>query len=273
MIHALNPSYFLKTVSLEKLLPLLKKHGFTHVDYSPASRKEDCLALAEKDRALLDANGITVEQSHAPYNRYGQHGTVAEYRVHLDRCVEACAVLGAKYLVVHGDEFENDTMTYTPEAAADYNYELFAPVVERAAKYGYGVAFETVFQDWDRPRHCAKFEELYGLITRFNTPIVTCCWDTGHAGVAFGDDQPEMIRRMGSLITCTHIHDCGHKQDLHQVPFHGDIDWASTMKAFGDIGYKGALTYELVYGTIPEALTDPTLALLKDTADLLESYR
>ena len=273
MTISVNPSHFKKTMPLEDIVPLLAKNGFTAVDYTPPYKLDNCEEQTAADAALFAKYGITVGQSNAPFNRYGSHGDIETHTKRLYRCLDACKICGTKYLVVHGDEFDFANKTYTPESALAYNYELFAPYVERAEKLGIGIAFENVFTDWDRPRFCSEFDELESLITKFNSPNVTCCWDTGHAMVAFKERQPEMIRKMGSRITCTHVHDNSHNTDLHQVPFHGDIDWKAVMKAFEDAGYAGNLSYELVYGAIAPELVDITLRLLADTAKLLDAYR
>ena len=180
---------------------------------------------------------------------------------------------GAKYLVVHGDEFDFDNMQYSPEKALQYNYELFAPYVERAAKLGIKIAFETVFEDGykNRPRFSSKIEDLKALIDKFNSCNVCCCWDFGHAGLSFGNDHAKNIEKMGSLIECTHVQDYGHNFDLHLLPFLGENDWAALMAALSKTGYSGNLTYELVYGAIPESLGNEFAKYLMATAKVLQS--
>lgn len=45
------------------------------------------------------------------------------------------------------------------------------------------------------------------LILSFGSENAVCCWDFGHAYVAFRNRQVEKIREFGSLIQCTHVHD------------------------------------------------------------------
>ena len=75
----------------------------------------------------------------------------------------------------------------------------------------------------------------------------------GHANVTFKKDAPEMVRKFGSLIQCTHLHD-NAGNDSHQMPMTGDINWKETMDAFKAVGYAGVLSVEYAHGCMPECL-------------------
>ena len=196
-------------------------------------------------------NGLTAHQTHAPFNRYNHYAD--RHGLCLARCAEATELMGAKFMVAHGDEFDFANRTFTEEAALDYNHDLFLPFVERAEKGGYAVAFETVFEDMNRRRFTSKAEELKALITSFHSSNAVCCWDFGHAHVSFRKTAPEKILELGELIRCTHLHD-NAGNDSHQLPLTGDIDWQATAAAFREIGYRGVMSIEYAHGRIPEAL-------------------
>ena len=190
---------------------------------------------------LFDAFGLTVHQTHVPFNRYGAYGEAHPECV--ARCFEATEILGAKYAVVHGDEFDFENITFSPEAALEYNRKMYLPYVEGGKAAGYKVAFETVFEDWDRRRYTSRADELRKLIDSFNSESAVCCWDFGHAHVSFGKDAPSVARDFGSLIECTHLHD-NTGIDAHSLPLLGDINWKETMRAFKDINYCGVMSVE-----------------------------
>ena len=103
-------------------------------------------------------------------------------------------------------------------------------------------------------------DELIALIDRFDHPLVTCCWDSGHARLAFTRaGMPDAMRALGSRITCTHIHDNYYNRDLHVLPFQGDIDWREQMATLKEIGYKGDLSFETVRTPRTVAKFDPEL--------------
>lgn len=274
MKFGLNPGYLMRKIPFEKVLDILAKTGFTDLDYQPNYKRDNWESEAYKEIEAIKKAGLSIHQTHAPYNRYGSC-TKEEYGIYLERVFRETEMAGAKYMVVHGDEFDFDTMEYTPEKALQYNYEIFAPYVERAAKSGIKLAFETVFVDDVAnvilPRFCSDIDELMAMIDKFNSDNVCCCWDFGHAGLSFGDKHAENIEKMGKLIECTHVQDYGHNDDLHLPPFLGDNDWKACMSALGKTGYTGNLTYEMVYGVIPEALGSAFAEYLMATAKVLKS--
>ncbi len=271
-MFGINVKYLCADASLEEALKAVKAIGFDVLDYTPELLSDDWEKQMHAEFDAIRASALTVHQTHAPFNRYGSWGD--KFALCLGRALDATIAMGAEYMVVHGDEFDFDGLTYTPEAAIEYNYKLFYPYVEKAAAHNVKIAFENVFEDMaGKPRLCSKAEDLKTLIERYNTDSVCCCWDTGHAGVSFGDKQPEVLRLLGAHVKCTHIHDCGHGKDLHLPPFLGSIDWDALMKAFTDIGYKGHLTYEMVYGKIPNRTVPHFAAYLRQCADALEAKK
>ena len=267
MEYAINIGYFTKKLKMEmeEIAPVIAKAGFTALDYTPSLKNDDWKADTYKNLEICERNGLKVHQTHAPFNRYNTYGD--DYLTYLDRAFEMTKIMKAQYMVVHGDEFDFDNSTYSTQKAIAYNYELFAPYVEKAAKENIILAFENVFQDMgpDKVRLCSKVEELKELIEKFHSENVCCCWDFGHGQVAFGSEQDEKIRYMGKLIKCTHIHDNYYGADLHLPPFLGDIDWKSCKKALNDINYDGNLSLELVYGNIPKALIDTFVKYLYES--------
>ena len=269
--------YLQKTELTDKsaynMFRLCKEAGFTVMDYTPGGEtwEKQVVSLLKASEALE----LPLEQSHAPYNRYTKR-PLEEYKVLLDRAFEAAIRMGNKQIVVHGDDYRVPADgEYDAKKAMDEMYELWAPYVEKATKNGLGVAIETVFEDnrsKDAPpnRFTSRLDELIGLIDRFQNPLVTCCWDSGHARLAFTRaGMPDAMRALGSRITCTHIHDNYYNRDLHVMPFQGDIDWREQMATLKEIGYKGNLTYELVYGKWPEALVAEFLKVAADTGKML----
>ncbi len=263
MKYGINIGFFEKDVGMKKAAELVAKAGFTELDYTPALAQDDWKTRLCEDLKIFEANGLSVHQTHAPFNRYGRHGD--KHRLYVDRCAEATEMTGAKFMVVHGDEFDFEHLTFSSEAALDYNHNYFLPCVERAAKNGYKVAFETVFEDWDRRRFSAKSDELLSLITSFELESAVCCWDFGHGNVAFKKEAPNIIRSFGKLIQCTHLHD-NTGRDSHQLPMTGVINWKETIGALKEIEYDGVLSVEYSHGSMPEHLVGEFINLTYKTA-------
>jgi sugar phosphate isomerase/epimerase len=77
------------------------------------------------------------------------------------------------------------------------------------------------------------------------------------------------MRVLGDRITCTHVHDNYYNMDLHLIPFYGDIDWRAQMASFKEIGYKGNLTFEFVYGKLPDSMVENFLRTAAQSGRLL----
>ena len=258
MNYALNIRFFENTLGLEKAAEIAARVGFTHLDYTPPVAQDDWYEQMKRAEQIFRCNALRVHQTHAPFNRYGRYGDT--HRLCVDRCAEATAYLGAQFMVVHGDEFDFEHLTFSSEAALDYNHRYFLPYVERAQKEGYRVAFETVFEDWDRRRFSAPAAELLALIRSFDSDSAVCCWDFGHANVAFKKEAPNVIREFGTLIQCTHLHD-NTGRDSHQLPMTGNIDWPATVKAMKQIPYTGVLSVEYSQGNMPACLLERFIEL------------
>ena len=267
MEYSINIHYIAKTMQMSKAAQLVSEAGFTALDYTPPVTDDNWEHVMEEHMQIFAENHLHVHQTHAPFNRYNHHGN--RHRLLVERALQATKMLNAAYMVVHGDEFDFKNIEYTPPKALEYNYDYFAPYVEKAAAFNIGIAFENVFEDAGRPRFCSDVTELKALIERFQTSNVSCCWDFGHANVAFGKTQPDKMAEIAKYISCTHIHDNYYGKDLHLPPFFGEIDWKACMQVLQKAGYSGNLSFEFVYGALPESLAKDYLKNFYCTGTLL----
>jgi L-ribulose-5-phosphate 3-epimerase len=240
---------------------LCKDAGFRYVDFSSDYKSKHWEYTAHQHREILDAAGLSVVQTHAPFNRYKTYHA-EDFKVYSDRLFAISKILGAEFIVMHADEYQTvDHYDEKEILAITYNY--MAPYVEYAIKNNLSIAIENVFED--NVAHCPQFDgksrftarinELLAIIERFNTPYVSCCWDFGHAMCAYGiDGMLDALKQVGSYVSCTHVHDNYYGKDLHLAPFLGDVNWEENMQCLFDINYKGKFTFEFVYGSIPDAL-------------------
>ena len=261
---------------LSEAAALCRKAGFVYVDYSPDYKSADWAEKAKRDREILDRAGLIVEQTHAPFNRYGQHPEDM-FGTYYKNLFEASKIVGAKYVVVHADEYRT-VDHYDEKEAEDFAYEFLAPHVDYAKKNGMTVAIENVFEDSIRrcpqfdgkSRYGSRIHELKGIIERFDDPDVQCCWDFGHASCAFGaDGMLEPMKEIGKYLCCTHVHDNYYEKDLHLVPFLGNVNWEAHMKALREMNYRGKFSFELVYGSCPDALMEKWLSHVHEVGEYL----
>ena len=218
----------------------------------------------------LNEMGLTVDQTHAPYNFKDVDSAL--YSEIMQRSFEASKILGAKNIVIHADKYIPDDTGLDYKKALTQIYDFYAPYVEYAKKVGLGVAIENLFEDGPcgmRTRFTAFVEEQIAMIEKFGDPSVTACWDFGHGKVAYGSKHLDALKQLGSLVTCTHVHDNIWRCDLHQNIFLGDTDWEEVIRYLKEINYQGKFTFEMVYGTIPDPLLQKYMNLFYETGEYL----
>lgn len=259
MEYGINIGYLTKEACMKSAAEAVAKAGFTMLDYTPPLLEDNWEEIMKNNFRIFQENGLTVHQTHAPFNRYGRYGR--KHQLCMQRCMEATAYMGAKYVAVHGDEFDFENHTFSPKKALAYNHDYFLPYVEQAGKIGCKMAFETVFEDNAvKRRYTSEPEELLSLIASFESENAVCCWDFGHANVSFPARAAEYLEKFGELVQCTHVHD-NTGVDAHGVPLTGDINWKEMTDVLHRIGYSGVMNIEYSHGSIPEALLDDFLAI------------
>lgn len=98
-------------------------------------------------------------------------------------------------------------------------------------------------------RYCSTPEELVDLVDSIDMDNVCICLDVGHAHL-MSEDFEKTMRCYGTRLRAMHIADNDGTSDQHLLPFHGNINWSSVMKAICEIGYAGEFTYEIHNATI-----------------------
>ncbi len=68
--------------------------------------------------------------------------------------------------------------------------------------------------------------------------------DTGHANLTA--TAAEETLAAGSLLATTHVHDNNGRQDSHEPPGHGTVDWADWGRALDQIRYGGPILLECI---------------------------
>ena len=247
--------------SVAEAARIAREAGFRYVDYTPDFKCENYIEQAYADREALEKEGLQVVQSHAPFNRYGVYPSQEIFYPLLHRSFEVTKIIGAKHIVVHADEYRT-VDHYDVEEITQFAYDYLAPEVDYAKKNGFSMAIENLFEDHAKTcvdidgcsRFCSRVNEQISIIDRFGDPeTVYGCWDFGHAACSFGyENMLGELKKLGSRLRSTHVHDNSKQRDLHMMPFLGNIDWESHMQYMGESGYPGALSLEFVYGSFSD---------------------
>ncbi|MBQ8509511.1 MAG: sugar phosphate isomerase/epimerase [Clostridia bacterium] len=273
---AINPTFAAfrmggtERIEMKDAFKLCLDAGFTEFDFTPDVTSDDWEAKTAAYADELAKLGCVVHQTHAPFNRY-KKAPVEEHQEQVRRVIKASAMMGAKYVVIHADEFPAGE-EWTQEKALTYNVDYFRPLVEYAKTLGITAAIENLFEDGrpERDRYTSLVEEVIAVMDAYAEYGAGCCWDFGHGHVSYGKQDVEALKKVAGRAVCTHVHDNHYGKDLHQFPFCGDIDWTASMSILKDAGYDGNLSLELVYGRFPESLKPEMLRFVYGCARELE---
>jgi hexulose-6-phosphate isomerase len=165
----------------------------------------------------------------------------------LDRLIAGAHRIGADVLVL--PFLESNAFASMADAVGVLRW--MAPVLDRAAAAGVGVAIES---DWPA-------EHLHVLLDVAAHPALGVCYDTGNAA-ASGFDLESEIRALGTRLTAVHIKDRRHGGG--SVPLgSGDVDFDAVAVALVDIGFTGRLIMETPAGADPIASATANRAFLE----------
>ena len=186
--------------------------------------------------------GITICQAHAPFPSSYVDEERSEKRFwEIVQGMKNASFLGAPMIVVHPCTHLDFTIEGNPEKLFEYNLAFYRRLIPYAEEFGIRIAIENI--GW--VSITSTPERLNRLYDTLDNPIFTICFDVGHC-LLEGVAPDDAIRKIGHRLVngCTHVHDNGGDADTHTLPFYGNVDWESVMKALAEIGYAGDLNYE-----------------------------
>lgn len=161
-------------------------------------------------------------------------------------CMEYAADLGCRTYVMHIGAFDCYYKDTTLEEMRRLAVESLEKLIPAAEKLGIIIAIENSFEPSNTP------DEVLYFLNNFNTPVLGCCFDTGHANIMAktpGKDPAKYASYMNvcwksgvveeadafgklapHIVTC-HLHDNDGYGDAHNLPGTGTIDWKTLIPA------------------------------------------
>lgn len=262
---------------------MIARAGFDGVDWDFSGMEfddnpwnaENWRDYAGRMRELVEKNGISVLQAHAPYpTSKGQEPYDSIVLERIVRSVEAASVLGAKRIVVHPMKHLN----YVKHRAYlfEKNLELYRSLIPHCEKWGVQVCVENMYEK-DRYTDaivnsgCGMPEEFCAMLDELNSPWMVGCLDIGHAALV-GVDPSDAIHMLGKdRLQALHVHDVDYFTDGHTLPFTEKLDWDSITAALAAIGYQGEFVFEAdkFFRNFPDALCLDALRLMEKTGRYL----
>ena len=161
-------------------------------------------------------------------------------------CMEYATDLGCRTYVMHIGAFDCYYKDTTLEEMRRLAVESLGKLIPAAEKLGIIIAIENSFEPSNTP------DEVLYFLNYFNTPVLGCCFDTGHANIMAktpGKDPAKYASYMNvcwkngvveeadafgklapHIVTC-HLHDNDGYGDAHNLPGTGTIDWKTLIPA------------------------------------------
>lgn len=222
----------------EQVIELLKDAGFSAV--SPAWSPE--LPL-DSLTACLQKHGMMFQSLHAPHRGIpylwdSKDPLSADVQRSITDCIDACARFRIPVAVVHCWQ----GLQYTfPEESLDFS--VFDRIADYAEQRGVSIAFENLEGE----------EYLQALMTRYSgRSHIGFCWDSGHDHCY--PHKMDFLQSFGQRLIMTHINDNlglrdpggipSGKDDLHFLPYDGNIHWESALSRLKNLPKQDLLNFE-----------------------------
>ena len=269
--------------NLEKELEALAKSKFNNINFAFSQIQKlldediDLKPIAEKCKQLNLVSNTGHAPIHGPFffNEYYDRDDREILEKRILRSIKLSKLFNIKWLVIHVGTYLDDNGKYDVKKSIEHNIKYLDKFVEYADEIGIKIAIENGTQE-EIPEAPPYAEELIEIVEYFNEKykkeILGICYDFGHANIGKVNIYEE-IKKIGNRLKVTHIHDNFGKDDAHNMPYNGTINWNIAMKALKEINYSGELNSEVKYNPKAEELINKdtiTVDVLNITYSLLE---
>lgn len=218
----------------------------------------DYLTWAAGLKAHADAVGISYTHSHASHDASSTYWT--------GRSIQASAVIGAKYCVVHPIYQDVDKNVITDaEEFISLNAEAIRQLLPKAEECDVVILSENI--PWGA---AADPRIIADLVKEVDSPWFGWCFDTGHAYCK--GFLPDTLTECSVVPASLHIQDSVGGDD-HLIPGDGRIDWDEFVAILKAIGYTGDCVLEAHHQSLeaPDEERDAILTrLLEKGTELRE---
>jgi len=220
----------------ERALARLGALGIDTAEVFLSAPSEAQPAFVRRLCAVADAQGIRVTALHSycsdaeGYMFFGQYPRrlrdgIEEYR----RIFEACAALGAQYLVFHGAKT-------LPPVTRELYFDRYRLLHEEAQRFGVTILQENVAR-------CMSRDPAFLRAMAAALPQARFVLDTKQA-IRAGAELDELLEIMGARLARVHISD--YRADSDCVPpGAGEMDYGAFFRRLAALGFAGDVIVEL----------------------------
>jgi sugar phosphate isomerase/epimerase len=237
-------------------LETIRGSGFSMIEvvFSPSHLDYRDSKAVQEAALRIETLGMEAYSFHAPFGNDIDISSpdLARREYALDeilRAVEAAAVLGVHYFVIHPGPENADIPSREERLLRIENVcSVLTSVALRCSELGIQCVLE------NKLPHLlfGQSSDLVWILASFEANTVGACLDTGHAHLA--GDLHQLVVKMAPYLRLLHVHDNKGHGDDHLPPGDGRIDWTALLKELAAVHFTGAFIMELAGGDAPEAI-------------------
>jgi len=209
--------------------------------------------------------GIRMRYAHLPFDFPAKTAEGWErHQLAVFRGIEAAKRADVDCAVIHPVSWH---MTeYDRDAEYAFCLEYLRPICECAHQAGLPLAIENMRSAGHSAPACLRrfatdVDDIIRLADELDEGI---CWDTGHANISMMEPE-KYLPRIGRRLREIHVNDNHGEDDVHILPFQGQVKWDVTMRTLRKIGYQGSLNMELTAKKLPESARFHLIQTMADT--------
>jgi L-ribulose-5-phosphate 3-epimerase len=224
-------SWFGYTIPMEERFKLIKSSGFDGVFLGWSDEYIDIDGDKTRHPDLARREGLFIENIHTPFSQVNQlwcdNLEGENYIKQLYNSVNDCAIFEIPTAVVHL------TSGNIPPSFNQIGLDRIKRLVELAERKNINIALENL----------RKTEYLDFVFPNIQSNKLGFCFDSGHENCY--SKCTNLLEKYGSKLMAMHLHDNDGIEDLHQLPFEGNINWNRVIKQINKTKYSGAIALEV----------------------------
>ncbi len=244
-------TFLFEDYKLLSILPLYREAGIEYLEIKPQKGHfdyQDPEYLHQVARELKKHN-LKVKSMHMPVSATGVDiSLIEEYdRVwsvrEVEKTILALLRLNGEIIVVHpGSTLLGEKERRIRQERSEKSLE---EILKFCENWGIKIALENTLPG----KTGDNIMDVLSMVKKFNSPNLGICLDSGHYHITTptkeNSDVIECLSELKDYLLHVHLHDNHGKEDEHNLPGEGNIDWNSLMKGLRKINYQGIMMFEI----------------------------
>lgn len=225
-------SWFGYPIDMKERFRLIKQAGFNGVLLWWSDDNIDTDGIKERQPELALKNGLFIENVHLPFKGINDlwldNINGDEYEKLIINNIRQCGNFQIPTVVIHLTEGNN------PPHVSEIGLNRIRKMVDMAENSNVKIALENL----------RKSEHMDCAFQEISSPKLGLCYDSGHNNCF--TPKRDFLKQYGDKLFALHLHDNDGIDDLHMIPFDGNIEWYKIKSQIEDICYKGPIALKVV---------------------------